>query len=193
MNLPLSSQSTRILETSTESRALSLLGQGLGAEIVASAIGVSTSRISQLLSDPEFSSKVADLRYKSLAAHNETDSRYDDMERELQDRLKDLIPFMMKPFEVLKAIQIINAAKRRGASAPDSLTSTQNIVQLIMPTAIFNQFTTNINNQVVQAGEQNLVTVQSSKMLELASSHTPPKTLTGESNGSPNPSRNLET
>jgi len=162
--------------TGTEDRALSLLGQGLGVEIVASAVGVSTSRISQLLSDPEFSSRVAELRFQNLAKHNETDSRYDKMEQDLQKRLEDLIPFMMKPFEVLKAIQIINGAKRRGSSAPDSIIGQQNVVQLVLPAQIMNNFTSqnitlNINNQVIKAGEQELVTVQSSnmtKMLELS-------------------------
>ena len=105
--------------TSTESRALSLLGQGLGAEIVASAVGVTVSRISQLLSDPEFSAQVAHLRYENLAKHNQRDNKYDVMEDDLLDKMKDLIPMMYKPFEVLKAIQIINQAKRRGASAPE--------------------------------------------------------------------------
>jgi hypothetical protein len=155
--------------TSTESRALTLLGQGIGPEMVAAAIGVSVSRVSQLLSDPQFASEVADLRFRALSKHNERDSRYDAAEDLLVEKLHDLIPFMMKPFEVLKAIQIINAAKRRGSSAPESITSQQNVVQLIMPTQIFNNFTkqeitVNVNNQVIKAGEQDLVTIQSSSM-----------------------------
>lgn len=158
--------------TSTEDRALTLLGQGIGPEMVASAIGVSVSRISQLLSDSEFAARVAELRFKSLAKHNERDNKYDQMEELLQDKLKDLIPFMMKPFEVLKAIQIINAAKRRGSSAPDAITQQAAVVQLVMPTQIFQTFVkqeiqTNINNQVVRAGDQDLITIQSGKMNSL--------------------------
>jgi hypothetical protein len=157
--------------TSTEDRALTLLGQGIGPEMVASAVGVSVSRISQLLSDPEFSAKVSELRFSALAKHNERDSAYDLMETQLQEKLKDLIPYMMKPGEVLKAIQIINAAKRRGSSTPDSIINKQTIVQLVLPTQIINSFTqniqTNIHNQVVRAGEQDLVTIQSGRMNSL--------------------------
>jgi hypothetical protein len=165
------SQSTT---TTTETRALALLGQGLGPEIVASAVGVSVSRISQLLSDPNFASQVADLRFQNLAKHNERDNRYDRMEEILQEKLEDLIPYMMKPFEVLKAIQIINAAKRRGSSAPEAILGKVDVVQLVMPTQIFNEFTNqniqvNINNQVVRAGDQDLVTVQSKSMGDLLS------------------------
>lgn len=158
--------------TATEDRALSLLGQGLGVEIVANAVGVSPSRISQLLSEPEFASRVAELRYANLVKHSAIDAKYDEMESELQARMKDLIPFMMKPLEVMKALQVINAAKRRGASAPEAITAQQNVVQLVMPTQIINNFTqqaitVNVNNQVVKAGEQELVTVQSANMTKM--------------------------
>lgn len=153
--------------TSTETRALSLLGQGLGPEVVAAAVGVSTSRISQLLSDPEFAAKVAEARYNSLAKHNSRDAAYDAMEDSLIEKLRDLMPFMMRPMEVLKAIQVINSAKRRGASAPEAITGQQTVVQLVMPTQIMQSFTTNINNQVIKAGDQDLVTVQSSGMTKL--------------------------
>ena len=153
--------------TSTESRALSLLGQGLGPEVVAAAVGVSTSRISQLLSEPEFSAQVAELRYENLAKHNTRDNSYDALEDALVEKLKDLMPYMMRPMEVLKAIQVINAAKRRGSSAPEAITSQQTVVQLVMPTQIIQSFTTNINNQVIKAGTQDLVTVQSSNMTKM--------------------------
>ena len=152
--------------STTESRALSLLSQGLGPEVVAAAVGVSTSRISQLLSTPEFAAQVAEGRYENLAKHNTRDNAYDSME----DELKDCLPFMMRPMEVLKAIQVINAAKRRGSSAPESITSQQTVVQLIMPTQILQSFTTNVNNQVIKAGQQDLVTVQSASMDKLLSS-----------------------
>jgi hypothetical protein len=157
--------------TSTETRALSLLGQGIGPEMVASAVGVSVSRISQLLSDPEFSAQVAELRFKNLSKHNERDQRYDSLEDKLIDKMEDLLPFMMKPLEILRAITVINGAKRRGASAPDQITQQQTVVNLLMPTQITNLFsskpselTLNINNQVVQAGTQSLITVQSGQM-----------------------------
>lgn len=155
--------------TSTEDRALILLGQGIAPTMVASALGVSVSRISQLLSAPEFAAEVAELRYKSLLKHNNTDSKYDKMEEDLQARMENLIPFMMKPFEVLKAIQIINAAKRRGLAATDAPAERSTVVNLTLPTNIFNlhvvqNIQVNVNNQVTKAGDQELVTIQSGQM-----------------------------
>lgn len=156
--------------STTETRALALLSQGLGPEVVAAAVGVSTSRISQLLSTPEFAAQVAEGRYENLAKHNQRDNAYDSMEDSLLKKLQDCLPFMMRPMEILKAIQVINAAKRRGSSAPESITSQQTVVQLIMPTQILQSFTTNVNNQVIKAGQQDLVTVQSASMDKLLSS-----------------------
>jgi hypothetical protein len=157
----------------TEERALTLLGQGLAPSMVASAIGVSESRISQLVSDPEFASRIAELRFSSLVKHNETDSKYDAIEAKLQGKLEGMVDWMVKPFEVLKAIQVINGAKRRGISAPEQIVGQQTVVQLSMPTMIINQYSTkqeiqvNVNNQVVKAGQTELVTIQSSQMDKL--------------------------
>jgi hypothetical protein len=153
--------------TSAESRALKLLGDGINPSMVASAVGLSDSRISQLLSDEQFAARVTELRYESLVAHNQRDLSYDEIEDQLIAKLRDILPFMMKPMEILKSIQVINAAKRRGASAPDSLTQKQEVVQLVMPIQVITQFALNSNGQVVKAGQQDLVTVQSSKLTDL--------------------------
>lgn len=159
--------------SSTESRALALLGSGLGGTTVAHATGVSESRISQLLSDPEFASQVAELRFNNLQKHNARDDKYDEMEDQLLDRLKDLLPMMFEPMKVLKAISVLNSAKRRGASAPQESHNHSTIVNVILPAAIIQKFTTNVNNQVISTGTQDLITVQSSSMDKMLAARTP--------------------
>lgn len=150
--------------TASESRALILLGSGLGPEAVATAVGITVSRISQLLSDAEFAAEVSELRFKNLQKHNERDSNYDDIEDKLIKQLSDVLPLMMRPMEILKAIQVINAAKRRGHSAPESITNTQTVVNIVLPTSMVRQFEVNANNQVIKAGSQELLTMQSHMM-----------------------------
>ena len=159
--------------TSTEERALTLLGQNVPPAQVASAIGVSESMISQLVSKPEFSAKVFELRYKNLIRHNARDDVYDNIEDSLANKLKDLLPLMMRPMEVLKAISVINAVKRRGMSSPDSLIAQKQVVQLVMPVQIIKHFTTNINNQIIKAGDKDLTTVQSGAMQNLLEASQP--------------------
>lgn len=158
-------------ESAVEERALTLLGQGIDPRLVASAVGVTVSRISQLVSDPIFASRVSELRYRHLAKHNERDNRYDALEEQLIERMEGLLPMMYKPMEILKAISVINGATRRGASTPESILEQKETVSLTMPTVVLQQFNTNfvvnVNNQVVKAGDQELVTVQSVRMQDL--------------------------
>lgn len=158
--------------SSIETRALQLLGNGLGPEIVAQATGVTVSRISQLLSDPEFSAKVMELRCAILQKHTERDNTYDALEDTLLAKMKDLIPFMYKASEVLHAIRIINGAKRRGAAVITNEGAHTTVVNITLPQIITQRFVTDINNQVISAGAQELITVQSSAMNKMLSART---------------------
>jgi hypothetical protein len=149
----------------TSDRALVLLGQGVPPSIVAASIGVSESRISQLVSEPEFAAAVAELRYDAIQKHSTRDAKYDSIEDTLIDKLKDLIPLMMRPREVINAIQVINAAKRRGSSTPDAIIAQQTVINLTLPVQIIEHFRTNSQNHVIQAGAQELLTLQSSTLL----------------------------
>jgi hypothetical protein len=152
--------------SSTEERALKLLGSGIEAEATARALGVTPSLISQMLSREEFAAQVQELRYKNLVQHNIRDSKYDELEDALLDKLSDASSLLMKPTEITRVLQAVNGAKRRGISAPEAINAQQKTVQLTMPSQIIQRFTMNVNNMVVQAGEQNLVTMQSGTLLK---------------------------
>jgi hypothetical protein len=166
-----------VVRASTEERALSLLGAGLAPVTVAATLGVSESRISQLMSDENFASEVTSIRYQSLLKHNERDNKYDSLEDELLKKMEDLIPLMHRPMEVLRAMQVLNGAKRRGQATPDSIHSKQEVIQLVVPIQIINQFKSKSNqqNQVVSVGGQSLLTIQSCNLDSLAANHVSKK------------------
>jgi len=152
--------------SSIDERALTLLGQGVPPSAVANALGVDPSRISQLLADDTFAAKVVEKKFESLSKNNERDGHIDNLEDKLLKKLQDVLPFMTRPMEILKAFTVINAAKRRGFSGNEELTQKQTIVQLNIPQLVINKFSTNINNQVIRVGEQTLVTIPSNQMLK---------------------------
>jgi len=159
----------------TERRALELLGSGAGPEQVASAVGVTTGAISQLLANENFAAAVADLRFQSLSSYNTRDEKINSLEDQLLEKLENLLPMMFRPMEVVRAYATINAAKRRGAAAPTTVNSTQNIVSITLPQIIVDRFTavtTNINNQVIKVGDQDLITMQSGTLLALCKGDT---------------------
>ena len=153
---------------STESRALALLGAGIAAETVASALGVTPARISQLLSDEEFARQVTELKFHNLQKHNVRDSTYDTIEDSLLEKFQEMMPLLVRPMEILKAMHVINGAKRRGQSTPDAIHTQQTIVQLNMPVQVIAKFAKDVNNQVIEAGEQTLLTIPSSKLRDLS-------------------------
>lgn len=153
--------------TTTRERALTLLGQGIPPSAVASALGVDPSAISQLMSDSDFSEKVTEAKFTTLSKYNEHDSSIDGLESKILVKMAETLPYMTKPLELLKSFQVLNAAKRKGHSAPESITTKQTIVQLILPEITMQKFQSNIHNQVVQVGERSLLTMPSNKLLQI--------------------------
>lgn len=155
--------------TAVERRALDLLGSGVGVEAVASAVGVTPSTISQLLANEEFSKAVSLKRYQYLAANNQRDEKYNTLEDKLLVKLEKSLPLMIRPAEITKALATVNGCKRRGQNAPDTTPNDrQTIVNLIIPIQIAQKFTTNVKNQVVSAGGQDLLTMSSATLLKRA-------------------------
>lgn len=153
-------------------RALELLGNGLAADVVASALGVSPSYISQLLSDEDFASQVLGRRFEAQAAAKALDDKYDRIENSLLDALEEKLLYLHKPSEILRAVQIINAAKRRGTYTHDANSlPTNQVVSLTMPVKIVNNFLTDMSRQVVGVSSstvpnqtKSLVTIQSNNL-----------------------------
>lgn len=154
------------VSSSVEEKALALLGAGVDQESVASAVGVTPSRISQLLSGESFASKVSELRFAALTEHNMRDGKYDRLEDKLLLKLESSLPLLVKPESILKAVLVVNGAKRRGHTTTNQVTNNQTVVNLILPATIVQKFVTNIDNQVIKAGDQELLTMASGNLLQ---------------------------
>lgn len=151
---------------SIEDKALALLASGLPAVKVAEALGVDVSRISQLVSDETFSTKLSEAKYEAIAKHNNADNELDEIESKIRAKMLDTLDSVYKPMELTRMLQVVNASKRRGSGTPASITEQQQILNLVMPTKVINNFVTNINNQVIQAGTTELLTMQSSTLAD---------------------------
>lgn len=161
--------------TSTEERALELLASGVEQVAVASALGVTEGRISQILSDPKHAQKLAEMKYSQLIKHNETDNKYDSLEKKVLTQLERTLSLVMDPMKLARILTVLNSAKRRGASAPDSLVRQRPTVRLNINSAVTARFSVNGANQVVQASIgneiQDLVTIQSGNVQRLLNEH----------------------
>jgi len=178
--------SSSTLANSLQGRISSLLCAGMAQSAVASIVGVDASYISQLMADESFSSAVILARAAKSEKELARDNRLDSLEDLLIDRMEKLTKqphVFMKPMEALRALQTINGLKRKAsnlvaASQGDGMGST--VIELTLPSFIVQNFyapVLDINNNVVKIGDNDLVTIQSSQMANLANTLT-----TGHSN-----------
>lgn len=148
----------------TAARILEMLGNGLAPAVVSSALGVSESYISQLLGEESFNQQVTGLRYANLQAATSRDRSYDSLEDALLVKMAQAVPMLYKPMEIVRMASMVNAMKRRGADAPENTVIHQTTVQLTLPIAITSRFITNSANQVIEAGDQELITIAASSL-----------------------------
>jgi hypothetical protein len=144
-----------------------LLGQGHSPELVATIIGCDPSYISQLLENETFRNEVSELRVQSLQAATERDKKWDSLEEKLLDKLHTVVDFVIKPREILALLSAANQAKRRGATATESITINNQVVNLLMPTKLTATFTVNQNNQVIGVGDKSMLTMPSKNIEKL--------------------------
>lgn len=154
-----------ILLNGTQEKILKMLGNNISPSVVAMAVGVDISYVSQLLADEDFAKQVVQLRFDRLQKASELDQRYEDIEATLVEKLEDCLTYMVDPLKILAAIRVINATKRRGAGIPTAQ-ATSEVATIILPTTIIQQFITNGENQVIQVGDKTLATIGSNVLLE---------------------------
>lgn len=145
-----------------EARALELLGDGHPQGVVASTLGVSPGRITQYLANEHFSAEVSKLKYVALQSHTNADKKVDRIADKILDKIEKNLPLMHKTGELIKAFQILNSAKRRGA--PTDGTSTlinATIVNLTLPAAIVNKYKTDSQSQVIEVNDKPFLTAPS--------------------------------
>lgn len=150
-------------------KILNLLGKGLTPTLVATAVGCEVSYISQLLAEEDFAMQVAQLRCMNLEAATLRDEKWDSLEDQLLAKLEDVMPFMLKPRDILDALTRVNQAKRRGATsiAQPQIAQTT-IVNLQLPMVALSRFQALVNNQneVVQVGDRPLINMPATTLMK---------------------------
>lgn len=138
---------------------------------VANIVGCDPSYISQLMSDPEFSDQVIGLRMLNGEKHIQLDSRADELEGKLLEKLERMVPMMMRPGEVVNAYKVLNNARRR--LTQDNAPTSQGLGTLVsikLPAAAQLAFKLSQKGEVIEIDGQPMVTMPSAELLTLAES-----------------------
>jgi len=150
-----------------ELRAIKLLSAGLTPVRVAESLGVDSSRISQLMDSEEFKTRLADEKFQLLSRHNEADEKLNALEDKVRDRLEQTVDMIFDPMKLTRIFQVVNAAKRRGMELAGDSFANSTVVSLTIPQRVVNNFVVNSNNQVIQAGGEDLITIQPHRVQEM--------------------------
>lgn len=149
-----------------QQKIIKLLSSGsVTQEQTALAVGVDPSYISQLLEQPKFHDAIVQIKYFRAQELAALDKLYDNLENKLATKLDKNIDYLVRPRDILDALTRVNSLKRRGSGAIVAPTN-QNVVQFNLPVVIVQKFTTNLHNQVIQAGDQVLTTIASNVLLK---------------------------
>lgn len=150
-------------------QVITYLRNGVSPIEISRALGITPGAVTQLMQSPEIASELNKIQAEQQARSSAIDARYDALEEKLLGQLEKTVPLLMRPMEITKVLSQINAAKRRGVAHAINSGPAQ-VLQLNIPISLQSKFIVNSANQVIQAGEQTLVTMQSGNIAGLASS-----------------------
>ena len=161
-------------------KAKKLLSLGIPQVDVAGALGCTEGFISQLLSDPKFAGEVAQMKLLRLEGASVRDEKLDALEDEVIKKLESSLRYILKPMELLKALETLAKIPRIGtqnnAAQNNALGMT---VQIVLPNAMATTYIKNSHGEIIEADGRALTTlssnalktmVQSKSQLQLAGS-----------------------
>jgi arginine/lysine/ornithine decarboxylase len=152
--------------SSAKDKARELLGAGLENSVVASALGVSASLVSQWLSEETFADEVQTLKLVNLTQATERDRKWNTLEDKLLDKLEFLLPTLTNPAVVLQALRTVNGATRRSNPRELEPVANQTHVHLHMPSLLAAKFVVNPANQVVEVDGRSIATMPANAVVK---------------------------
>lgn len=140
-------------------RIIEMLGKGIPAVQVASAVGCDDSYISQLLSDEAVATRVQELKAANFSAYIEQDQKVDDAEAAALQKVSDLLPYITRPAEAVRVFAVLNAAKRRTQETANQAQAVAQTVQLDLPEAVRVRLTVTHDKQVIEIEGRSMTTM----------------------------------
>lgn len=172
--------SAQAMPGSKKEQIRELLKSNCAPSDVALAVGCEPSYVSQLMQDQDFASEVAVARVKILQEQTGRDGKYDSLEDRLLNGLEmklDQGVSFLKIETILRAIQTVNQAKRRGAPVGGPSTVVNNVINLNLPAHTVREFQVSGENEVIAVGTQNLVSMAAPQVLNRLNGGTGVETL----------------
>lgn len=155
---------------SVKSQVCALASAGVKQEVIASRLNISASYVSQLLQEEELRAKVTKAQLEVLDSRTQRDAQYDAIEDILLEKTKKIANTLYKPQDILRALQAINKAERRGASSQQlaEITRAQesSVITLDLPERVKSRVVKSQTKEIVSVDGRALITKDSRLLLE---------------------------
>lgn len=149
----------------TEERVIELLGDGHTQHIVAQALGLTPSRVSQIAAEPHIREAIALIRADQLQGVKARDQALDTLEDTVIGKLTHSIHTESDPNKLARILAIVNGAKRRSAGGDTEIAAGNNtLVQINLPAALVTKHTVDARNQVVAVDGVAIATLPSGQL-----------------------------
>lgn len=155
--------------TSIRERAIALLAQNIQQSVVAGAVGVDDSYITQLLAEPLVVDEITQLRAKEVEKDLATDNEITEIKQLALKKIRSGLQFAKSPMEAARVFQILDNAKSRIRETSLGDNAGAQIVQITLPKntqAVAIQL--NAQNQVIDVAGRSMATLPSKALPALA-------------------------
>lgn len=161
--------------TGQAAKILNYLKGGCTQAQAALATATTEGYVSQLCAEEDFQAQIAKVITADFKRAIETDENYEEVEHILSKKLREMAPMILNLDDALKTSKIVNSMKRKMAPAINPNQGGQDgnkFVTLVLPQVVINNiqnnFITNPNNEVVQVGDMDMLTLNSNSIDGLA-------------------------
>lgn len=149
-------------------KAKNLLSGGVEYSLAAKILGCDVSYLSHLMADPEFAAEVTARQVANAGDQVQITRKVTELQLKALEKIERLLPFESDLSEIRQCFKVLNSATLRTPDVNPDAGKDQQVVTLRLPQAIALNFKVDINNEVIQAGEQALVTMPSQMLLQMA-------------------------
>lgn len=159
--------------TTKKDRIISLLGHGISPTVVASAVGVDPSYVSQLLELPEVQEAVSLARSQSIEENLSIDSTIKQVEKAAVERLKNQLIFARTPLETARIFQILNSARRHAEeTSHNGRVSESGAITITLPATAVSQLGIRLNSssQIIEVDGKTMAPMPSKSLSSLSDS-----------------------
>lgn len=157
-----------------------MLGKGIPATQVASAVGCDDSYISQLLASEGVLDRVTQLKAEHFSHFVAQDAKVDDAEAAALQKIESLIPFITRPAEAVRVFGVLNAAKRRTTDSLQNANAVAQTVALELPSAMRVRFTVTHDKQVIEIEGRSMTTMPAKSLAARLEQRNAARMLTSE-------------